>query len=66
MQAASTEIVAVERNIEQAKRGAQAEQGVEAMRNPGAAAVDTDDLRVSLQVRANLLGEFGAVRLGVG
>ena len=66
MQAASPEIVAIEGNVEQAGRRFQLQQRLQAVRQPGAAAVDADQLRVGSQMRLNLAGQLSALRLCIG
>src|SRR5574343_1778498 len=59
------EIITVEGNIDQADLLGQAEQFLQALGNPGAAAVDADQRRVLRELRANQVGQLATLRLGI-
>ena len=65
VQAFFGEIVAVEGHIDQADVLVQAEQFLQTGGDPGATAVNADEGRTQVEVRADQLGELAALRLGV-
>ena len=65
VQALLGEIVAVEGNVDQADLLGQAEQFLEALGDPGAAAVDADQRRVLRQLRTDQVGQLATLGLGI-
>ena len=65
VQALFGKVVAVEGNVDQTDVLGQAQQFAQAFGDPGAAAVDADQGRPLLEMRADQVGQLPALRLGV-